>query len=74
MDYGGLVYTLLRSRTTIETVRYGQLFVDGCLLYTLGRNHIDDRGKEVSDNGAIGDLLLWPPTRQLAREQGKIVQ
>ena len=74
MDYGGMVYTLLRSRTAIETVRYGQLFVDGCLLYTLGRNHIDDRGKEVSDNGAIGDLLLWPPTRQLAREQGKIVQ
>lgn len=72
MDYGGLVYRLLRSRKAIETLRYGQLWVDGCLLYTRGRNNIDDQADSVSDNGEIGDLLIWPPSRQLAREQGKI--
>ena len=75
-NYGGLVYILLRSRKAVETLRYGQLWVDGCMLYTLGRDNIDDGAQggtqKVSDNGEIGDLLVWPPARQLAREQGKI--
>lgn len=72
MDYGGMVYVLLRSQKSIETLRFGQLWAKGCLLYTLGRDHIDGAAQEVSDNGEIGDLLLWPPTRQLARDEGKI--
>ena len=72
MDYGGMVYVQLNSRKSIETLRFGQLWAEGCLLYTLGRDHIDGGAQEVSDNGEIGDLLLWPPTRQLAREEGKI--
>ena len=72
MDYGGMVYVLLQSRKALETLRFGQLWVEGCMLYTLGRDNIDGGAQEVSDNGEIGDLLLWPPTRQLAREQGKI--
>ena len=70
MDYGGMVYTRLRSPREIGTQRYGQLRVEGCMLYTLGRNKIDDGGREVSVNGELGDLLIWPPVRQLARDQG----
>ncbi|MAJ46644.1 MAG: hypothetical protein CBC35_05010 [Planctomycetes bacterium TMED75] len=71
-EYGEMVYVLLNARKPIET-RFGQLWAEGCLLYTLGRDNIDAGARQVSDNGEIGsDLLLWPPTRQLAREQGKI--
>ena len=72
MNYGGLVYAKLRSRKAIESLRYGQLWIEGCMLYAIGRNNIDDGAQEVSDNGEIGDLLIWPPTRQLARVQGKL--
>ena len=72
VNYGGLIYAQLRARKSIESLRYGQLWIDGCMLYTRGRNNIDDEGKTVSDNGEIGDLLIWPPTRQLAREQDKL--
>ena len=72
MNYGGLIYAKLRSRKAIESLRYGQLWIEGCMLYAIGRNNIDDGAQEVSDNGEIGDLLIWPPTRQLARVQGKL--
>ena len=40
------------------------------LLYSLGQNHADDRARRHSDDGADGELVLWPPIRAVSREQG----
>jgi hypothetical protein len=66
-SYGGLTYKDLSSKLTVESP-YGQLRIDGCVLYALGRDHIDDQGAESTNDGAVGDIVVWPPLRQLARD------
>ncbi|MAB81982.1 MAG: hypothetical protein CMJ24_00920 [Phycisphaerae bacterium] len=66
-DYGGLTYKKLSSKKTVESP-YGQLRIDGCMLYVLGSDHIDDQGAESTNDGAVGDIIVWPPLRQLARD------
>jgi hypothetical protein len=68
-DYSSFIYRQLSSRRAIDS-DYGQVWVDGCMLYSLGKNHSDDQGKTSSVESETGDLLLWPPTRQLARNEG----
>ena len=72
-SYGRFVYRKLRSRRSIET-DYGQLWIDadGCMLYSIGTDHADGGGTISSVDGSNGDLLVWPPTRQLARDEGKL--
>jgi hypothetical protein len=40
------------------------------MLYSLGMNHSDDQGRSSSVESETGDLLLWPPARALARNEG----
>ena len=67
-DYGGLTYKKLSRPLTVESP-YGQLKVEDCILYALGRDHIDDQGAESTTDGAVGDVVIWPPLRQLARDE-----
>jgi hypothetical protein len=66
--YGGLTYKQLSRKMTVASPSYGQLRIDGCVLYALGRDHIDDEGAESTSDGAVGDIVVWPPLRQLARD------
>lgn len=68
-DYGRLKYKRLSSKRALDTTDYGRVWVTGCLLYALGRDHSDDGASTASIDGGSGDLLIWPPTRQLAREE-----
>lgn len=66
-EYGELTYQKLSSKVTVESP-YGQIRIEGCMLYALGRDHIDDQGTESTSDGAVGDIVVWPPLRQLARD------
>jgi hypothetical protein len=72
-EYGPLSYRLLSGAETIDTP-VGRLRLDDgmCILYSLGQDHRDDRARRHSDDGADGDLVLWPAIRALSREQGLI--
>jgi len=71
-DYGRLVYKRLSSSRAINTEYFGQLRIEGCMLYALGQDHFDDGCTDSSTDGTSGDLMLWPPVRQLARDQGEL--
>jgi hypothetical protein len=72
-EYGHLRYRLLSGAETIDTGA-GRLRLDdgACILYSLGQDHSDDRARRHSDDGADGDLVLWPAIRALSRELGLI--
>ena len=69
-SYGRLQYRFLASeREAIETP-LGRVWASGCMVWALGVNNEDDDGTKHSTDGADGDLLIWPPVRALAREEG----
>lgn len=64
-----LKYRLLTSRQAIGTP-FGPVWATGCMLWAVGANHEDDDGATHSVDGSVGDLVLWPPVRALARQEG----
>ncbi|MCZ6542270.1 MAG: hypothetical protein O6768_01245 [Planctomycetota bacterium] len=72
-QYGPLRYRLLQGRHSVDTLA-GRLWIDAgeCVVYGLGQDHEDNLAAEHSDDGAVGDLVLWPPTTVLSRKQGVI--
>ncbi|MHC4949185.1 MAG: hypothetical protein ACYTG1_13170, partial [Planctomycetota bacterium] len=70
-DYGRFCYRRLGSRTAVDT-RIGRLWLEAGqgLLYSRGQNFEDDRGAEYTPDGAEGDIILWPPLRVIARQEG----
>ena len=59
------------STETIDTP-VGRVKVKGCMLWSRGADHEDGGGTNHTDDGVAGDILVWPPLRSLAREQGII--
>ncbi len=70
-EFGRLRYRLLTRDDSVNTA-FGRVSIDKgqCLLYSRGQNHADDRAREHRADGAVGDLVLWPPLKALEREQG----
>ena len=64
-----LKYRALSARQAISTP-YGPVWATGCMLWAVGANHEDDNGTTHSVDGSVGDLVLWPPVRALARQEG----
>ena len=64
-----LKYRALSARQAITTP-YGPVWATGCMLWAVGANHEDDNGATHSVDGSVGDLVLWPPVRALARQEG----
>ena len=70
--YGRLIYRFLGDqRKAIETA-IGRVWITGCVLYAKGRDLRDNMYSEHTFNGENGDLIIWPPVRQLAREEGLV--
>jgi hypothetical protein len=69
-EFGRLRYRRVDSRDTIDAGP-GRLRLEAgeCILYSKGQDHQDGRAREHTDDGAAGDLVLWPPIKALAREQ-----
>ena len=59
------------STETVDTP-VGRVKVKGCMLWSRGADHEDSGGTNHTDDGSAGDILVWPPLRALAREQGMI--
>lgn len=62
-------YRVLSERAAIDT-SLGRVWATGCLLYSLGVNEEDDNGKSHSADASTADLVIWPPVRALARQEG----
>lgn len=66
-------YRLLSSKQTVDgEYQRATLEAGEAMLYSLGQDHDDDRGAEVRLDGSQGDLLIWPPVKAVARQQGLI--
>ena len=70
--YGRFLWDYLGSRSRAVDTDYGSIDIDECVLYARGRDHEDSSFEEASLDGLTGDMIVWPPLRQLAREQGVI--
>ncbi len=69
-QYGSLLFRYLGSdRKPIDTP-YGRVWATGCVVYARGGDNADDGFTDHDPAGKIGDLVLWPPVRALAREEG----
>jgi len=66
-------YYLTDERTAIDTLS-GRLWLEAGtgVLYSRGQDNMDDRAKEHTDDGARGDIVIWPPIKALLREQDLI--
>ena len=66
-------YYLTTRRTAIDTLS-GRVFVEAGqgVLYSRGKDHEDNRGEEHTDDGAAGDIVMWPPMKAMLRENGLI--
>jgi hypothetical protein len=70
--YGRLLFDYVGSRKEAVETDYGRIFVSNCIVYARGDDHEDSGFKEASLDGMTGDMVVWPPLRALAREQGLI--
>lgn len=66
-------YRLTGVREAIDTPS-GRIWIepDSALLYSRGQDHTDDRASTHTDDGTLGDVVIWPPVKALLREQGLI--
>jgi hypothetical protein len=71
--FGHLRYRFLVRAEQVDTsLGRVQVDADECLLYSKGADQNDGRGRAHTDSGEDGDLVIWPPLKQLARNQGLI--
>lgn len=69
---GLLQYTVLKSRKSIDLPGQKRIWVEAgeAMLWSRGQNYSDDRGAVHSPDGSTGDIVIWPPVKALARQQG----
>jgi len=70
-DQGPIEYMPLRGPVKVMT-EWGELTIDGFVLYSMGFNLLDDNATEHTRDGKGGDLILFPALRAVARQQGKL--
>ena len=70
--YGRFLFEYLGDDRQAVDTDYGRLYVENCVVYARGRDHEDSGFKEATLDGITGDMIVWPPLRALAREQGLI--
>ena len=68
-----LKYRLLDQRQAVDTPA-GRLWIEAGegLLWSQGQDHEDQRVVQHTDDGAAGDIMIWPPVKALQRAQGLI--
>ncbi|MCP4836888.1 MAG: hypothetical protein GY895_19220 [Phycisphaera sp.] len=71
-SYGRFLFDFLGDDRRAVDTDYGRLYVDQCVVYARGKDHENSDFKEATLDGITGDMIVWPPLRALAREQGII--
>lgn len=67
--YKGFEYRAIAKPKSVDAP-VGRIEAPGVLIFAKGMDHESNEVATHSDDGAKGDILLWPPVRELAREQG----
>ena len=67
--YGRMLYRYLGSRKEAIDTDMGRIYATGCMLYARGSNNEDYNARESIVTGTSGDIVIWPPLRELARQQ-----
>ena len=70
-DEGRFIYRKLADRFAVETP-LGRVWATNAILYARGKDHEDNDARAASFDAATGDLVIWPPIRALAREEGLV--
>ena len=72
-DLAPFKYRLTTKREAIDTPS-GRIWIEpgSSLLYSRGQDHTDDRAANHTDDGTLGDVVIWPPVKAVLREQGLI--
>jgi hypothetical protein len=65
----GFGFSFAPSDRLLDTTA-GRLSVKGPIVFSLGADLVSEGAKQNTDDGSKGDILIWPPVRELAREQG----
>ena len=71
-EYGRFLYENLDGAEEPVDTDDGRIYVSGCVLYARGQDREDSGFEEASVDGVTGDMIVWPPLRVLARDQGVI--
>ena len=71
-SYGRFLYEYLGDDREAVDTDYGRLYVENSVAYARGKDHENSDFKEATLDGITGDMIVWPPLRALAREQGLI--
>jgi len=70
-DNGPINYQTI-SRPLRVATEWGEILIEEFVLYAMGFNLTDENAAEHSRDGKLGDLVLFPAPRALARKQGKL--
>jgi hypothetical protein len=70
--YGSFLFRFLGSERRAVDTPWGRVWATGCMLWARGEGNQDDGGVLHDPEGRSGDLVLWPPLRALARQEGLI--
>lgn len=72
-SYEHLRYIMVDRRHAVDTP-HGRLWIEPGqgIVYSRGQNLTDDRAAQHTYDGIEGDIVVWPPIRAIAREQGRL--
>ncbi len=68
-SYGRFEFLALSKPRAVDTPA-GRVEASGVMIYAKGVDHEANNAATHTDDGSRGDLLVWPPVRELMREQG----
>jgi hypothetical protein len=67
--YKGFEYRAVTKPKAVDAA-VGRIEAPGVLIFAKGIDHESNEAATHTDDGSKGDILIWPPVRELAREQG----
>jgi len=72
-DYGKFKLRYFDQERAVDTA-FGRIWIPAgeAVFYSVGQNLEDDLVVEHTDDGAGGDLIIWPPVRAMLREKNMV--
>ena len=68
--YGSFEYRDVGDKPQPIDTAWGQVMATGCVLWSVGGDHEDGNFAKHDPPDGVGDLVMWPPPRQLAQKAG----
>jgi len=68
--YGGFEYRDVGGKQQPIDTPWGQVTATGAVLWSVGGDHEDGNFAKHDPPDGVGDIVMWPPPRQLAQKAG----